>query len=487
MSKQGASLTKSQGQSTPNRGSTGAFERSPTLGRHVCIQRDAAGPAIDHDAPERVRSVVESPGTPLDSATRETMEPRFGYDFSQVRVHADDRAADSARSVGANAYTAGSHIVFASGQPSPGSAAGDRLMAHELTHVVQQSQGPVAGVAAGDGLSVSSPGDAYEAAARRHSAAITGTGDFHGDESGHRSVPAFTPDRSAIRIQRSDTDLSAATSGAVAGANIAGGVASLGSAVFAAIGLHYASRQADAADKQAAEAQKQTGIAQANLDVAKEALAVAENPPIPAPTTGGIVVNNGGGYPDVPKALAPHGSLAKAGDPKEVTLTLLRVSQGKDNFATFNTSLSKNGIDVTSGYLQDGPAKGYLGGSGAANLSLFLKPVEAPPAPKPQDKKEKDMRIGAVRFLISGTNVAPRTKTSTPIQRFSGSVTVSADGIPIVSTNFYPADVKKADGSTSDRAVVTVDLAPPAGTPAGVQQPAPAPGPQKAGGGSPAK
>ncbi|CAM2169945.1 Metallopeptidase domain-containing protein [Paraburkholderia sacchari] len=486
MSKQGASLTRSQGQSTPNRGSTGLFERSPTLGRHVCIQRDAAGPAIEAGAPDRVRSVVESPGTPLDSATRETMEPRFGYDFSQVRVHADDRAAESARAVGAHAYTAGSHIVFAGGRPSPGSAAGDRLMAHELTHVVQQSQGPVAGVAAGDGLSVSSPGDAYEAAARRHSAAVTGTGDFHSDESRHRTVPAFTPDRSAIRIQRADTDLSAGTSGAVAGANIAGGVASLGSAVFAAIGLHYASRQADAADKQAAEAQKQTGIAQANLDVAKEALAVAENPPAPAPTTGGIVVNNAGGYPDVPKANAPPGSGAKAGNPQEVNLTLLRVSQGKNDFATFNASLSTNGKDVTGGYLQDGPAQGYLGGSAAANLSLFLKPVEAPPAPKP-DKKEKDVRIGAVRFLISGNNIAPRTKTGTQIQRFSGSVTVSAAGVPIASTNFFPADVKKADGSAPDKAVVTVDLAPPAGTPAGAQQPAPAPGPQKAGGGSPAK
>jgi hypothetical protein len=89
-------------------------------------------------APPIVDDVLSSPGQPLDSATRTYMEPRFGHDFSGVRVHADDRAAASAQAVHARAYTVGRHIVFSSREPSPRSPAAWPLMAHELTHVVQQ-------------------------------------------------------------------------------------------------------------------------------------------------------------------------------------------------------------------------------------------------------------------------------------------------------------------------------------------------------------
>jgi hypothetical protein len=88
-------------------------------------------------APSIVHDVIESPGSPLDRATRSSFEPRFGRDLSDVRVHADDRAAASARAVGAVAYTVGSHIVFEAGSLAPGTAEGRRLLAHELTHVVQ--------------------------------------------------------------------------------------------------------------------------------------------------------------------------------------------------------------------------------------------------------------------------------------------------------------------------------------------------------------
>lgn len=81
-------------------------------------------------------------GTPLPSAARAFFEPRFGRDFSQVRVHADTQAADAARSVQARAYTLGSHIVFGTGEYAPASSAGRRLLAHELTHVVQQGASP---------------------------------------------------------------------------------------------------------------------------------------------------------------------------------------------------------------------------------------------------------------------------------------------------------------------------------------------------------
>jgi hypothetical protein len=68
------------------------------------------------------------------------MEPRFSHDFSKVRIHADGRAAESARAVQSNSYTVGSHIVFDSGQYAPASSRGRALLAHELAHVVQQSQ-----------------------------------------------------------------------------------------------------------------------------------------------------------------------------------------------------------------------------------------------------------------------------------------------------------------------------------------------------------
>jgi Domain of unknown function (DUF4157) len=83
--------------------------------------------------------VAGSSGRPLDAATRAFMEPRFGYDFSQVRVHTDARADAAAASLGAVAFTAGSDIAFRSGEYAPETAGGRRLLAHELTHVVQQS------------------------------------------------------------------------------------------------------------------------------------------------------------------------------------------------------------------------------------------------------------------------------------------------------------------------------------------------------------
>ena len=91
--------------------------------------------------PPIVGEVLHSPGEPLDSATRQFMESRFGHDFSRVRVHADGRAADSSRAVGANAYTAGPDVVFGPGRYEPASTQGRRLLAHELTHVVQQQAG----------------------------------------------------------------------------------------------------------------------------------------------------------------------------------------------------------------------------------------------------------------------------------------------------------------------------------------------------------
>ncbi|MEA2564676.1 MAG: hypothetical protein QOH06_6180 [Acidobacteriota bacterium] len=90
-------------------------------------------------APPTVNETLRSPGQPLDPATRAFMEPRFDHDFSQVRVHSGEAAEQSARDVNAHAYTVGHDIVFGAGGFAPGTHEGRRLIAHELTHVVQQS------------------------------------------------------------------------------------------------------------------------------------------------------------------------------------------------------------------------------------------------------------------------------------------------------------------------------------------------------------
>lgn len=90
-------------------------------------------------APPIARAALRTPGQPLDAATRELMEPRFGRDFGDVRVHADARAAEAAEAVNALAYTAGQDVVFGTGQYAPGTSAGQALIAHELAHVAEQA------------------------------------------------------------------------------------------------------------------------------------------------------------------------------------------------------------------------------------------------------------------------------------------------------------------------------------------------------------
>jgi hypothetical protein len=93
-------------------------------------------------APDLVADVLHGSGQPLDGSTRSTMEDRLGFDFSRVRIHTDAKAAESARAVRARAYTVGSDVVFGAGQYAPRSLEGRRLIAHELTHVRQQSTAP---------------------------------------------------------------------------------------------------------------------------------------------------------------------------------------------------------------------------------------------------------------------------------------------------------------------------------------------------------
>ncbi|GAA1040189.1 eCIS core domain-containing protein [Streptomyces murinus] len=119
----------------------------------VQMLRRAGGAEVQRSA---VHDVLRTGGRPLDEGVRTDMEARLGADFSDVRVHSDARARASATAMGARAYTSGNHIVI-------GDGGGDRhTLAHELTHVIQQRRGPVAGTETGDGLRVSDPSDRFE-------------------------------------------------------------------------------------------------------------------------------------------------------------------------------------------------------------------------------------------------------------------------------------------------------------------------------------
>lgn len=116
--------------------------------------------------PPIVHEVLGTPGAPLDRSTRVLMEPQFGQDFSQVQVHTDARAAKSAQAVDALAYAVGNDVVFGPGQYAPGTKSGQRLLAHELAHVVQQTQPGLTDVRQND-LEVGTPSDSAEQEAER--------------------------------------------------------------------------------------------------------------------------------------------------------------------------------------------------------------------------------------------------------------------------------------------------------------------------------
>jgi uncharacterized protein DUF4157 len=102
------------------------------------LQRKGGNAGEPVGVPPIVHEVLRSPGWPLDPASRDFMESRFGRDFSRVRIHADARAANSAQAMAALAYTVGQDVVFADGSYQPASQEGRRLLAHELAHTVQQ-------------------------------------------------------------------------------------------------------------------------------------------------------------------------------------------------------------------------------------------------------------------------------------------------------------------------------------------------------------
>jgi Domain of unknown function (DUF4157) len=116
----------------------GEGECAPCREKRLQRRQSGATEGAQGAAPPSVREVLRSPGRPLESGVRAWMEPRFGRDFGAVRVHDDARAAASADAVQALAYTVGEDVVFAAGRYAPEGESGRRLLAHELTHTVQQ-------------------------------------------------------------------------------------------------------------------------------------------------------------------------------------------------------------------------------------------------------------------------------------------------------------------------------------------------------------
>ncbi len=156
--------------------SAGRLQRSCDCGQHapgggecdecakerMVLQRRSTGAAPSRSLDYSVYEVLRSPGQPLDPTTRSFMEPRFGHDFSRVRVHTDGPASQSAQALNAFAYTVGHDVVFDTGQYRPHSSEGRQLLAHELTHVVQQSKGVVPGGSGRGSWGVSDPSDDLE-------------------------------------------------------------------------------------------------------------------------------------------------------------------------------------------------------------------------------------------------------------------------------------------------------------------------------------
>lgn len=437
----------------------GASAFRDSVGDHVCIQRSAYASDVLPGATSLVRDVMNSPGQPLDSATRARMEPRFGYDFSGVRVHADQKAAESADALSAKAYTVGAHVAFGADRYSPTLASGRDLIAHELTHVVQQARGHVEGKPIGQGFYLSRPEDRLERHATANQTGFDeGDGEATADDE-NAAAPIHRP-LSETYIQRDSLGLSTGQADTTKGANQAaalsawsalGGVlVGLGSLTAAIVGLGYAKRQA----------------------------AAAEDPPVAEPTTGGvssdhtelpevkgidpadlvdrdvtsdeeeeeqIVISGLKGDKPIPQsektALSKelktrtyrkktvHKTAEKAD--QEKSYIVLRLQQGAENQADFILTLRFNGTDVRGGMTEDGEIKGYLGGSAESNAAVKFKASPSVPIMK----GGKDPAPGSVRLLFGGTNVPPRkehsgsdTKKDYRVQRFSAAAKFSGAG-----------------------------------------------------------
>jgi len=160
----------------------------PPLSEQRGISRQArAGAAAPASVAPAVRRVLSSDARPLDASARSFMESRFGRDFGDVRIHTGERAAASAEALNAEAYTAGSHVVFGAGAYRPETSAGRRLLAHELTHTIQQSR--AGGLDQIQRTCRSHSDESFYASSPNYCRDTGFTGMFHSDKTCYREVP----------------------------------------------------------------------------------------------------------------------------------------------------------------------------------------------------------------------------------------------------------------------------------------------------------
>jgi len=169
----------------PNKRHEGGSEQAPNLAglqqmvgnravQRLLAQRSGEGPAeIDDQTAGRINR-ARGGGQSLDSAVQKQMGAATGHDFGGVRVHTSPESDDLNRQLGAKAFTTGQDVFFREGAYDPHSSGGQELIAHELTHVVQQGSGAVS--SNGGGMTVNAPGDAFEQEADAVAQTVAGPG-----------------------------------------------------------------------------------------------------------------------------------------------------------------------------------------------------------------------------------------------------------------------------------------------------------------------
>ncbi len=150
------------------------FQANTSAPFEMPVQRLSEAQSAEPSAQESLQNT--SSGQTLDPSAREFLEPRFGHSFENIRIHADGEADRLSQNFQARAFTTGSDVFFREGAYNPNSRDGLHLLAHELTHTIQQSQGPVSGTPTDQGVSVSDPSDSFEQAAEQTADAVMNSG-----------------------------------------------------------------------------------------------------------------------------------------------------------------------------------------------------------------------------------------------------------------------------------------------------------------------
>jgi len=193
-------------------GRTDVLDGASILRLQRAVGNSGVGAVLEEER-SPVHDVIQSGrGSALAPDLQEEMGARLGQDFSDVRVHTDTQAHDSAKAVNAHAYTVGNNVVFQRDKYDPSSTEGKTMLAHELTHVVQQRSGPVDGTAAAGGIKVSDPSDRFEREAsanadRAMSAALPAPVSASGPALQREEAPAEEEDESVQTfVQRQDEE-----------------------------------------------------------------------------------------------------------------------------------------------------------------------------------------------------------------------------------------------------------------------------------------